>query len=108
MSFKVKTTPRFEREIKRLSKKYHSVKSEYINLVNSLKLEPEQGTSIGNHCFKIRLSISSKGKGKSGGARLITYVQVIETTVYLLTIYDKSDQENISDKELEILIGRLS
>jgi len=50
------------------------------------------------------LSIKSKGKGKSGGARLITHIVVSKETVYLLTIYDKSDKENISDKELEELL----
>ena len=59
---------------------------------------------MGNNCFKIRLSIASKGKGKSGGGRIITFVKVLETTVYLLTIYDKSEQENINDKDLEELL----
>jgi len=54
--------------------------------------------------FLIRLAIASKGKGKSGGARVIIYMQVLQTTVYLLTIYDKSEQENIPDKELEELL----
>jgi hypothetical protein len=56
------------------------------------------------NCYKIRLSIASKGKGKSGGARVIAYLQISETTVYLLTIYDKSEQENISAKALEELL----
>lgn len=62
-----------------------------------------QGTPIGNDCYKIRLAIKSKGKGKSGGARVITHVYVSKTTVYLLIIYDKSDQKNISDNELKEL-----
>jgi len=104
MSYKVKTIPTFEKELKRLAKKYHSLKKEYLELVQSLQKQPEQGSPLGNNCFKIRLAIASKGKGKSGGARVITYIQVLQTSVYLLTIFDKSEQENIPDKELEELI----
>jgi hypothetical protein len=83
-----------------LSKKFPSLKTEFAELVASLKINPEQGTNLGNNCFKIRHAIASKGKGKSGGARVITYVQVIETNDYILSIYDKSEQTNITDKEL--------
>ena len=104
MSYKVKTIPKFEKELKRLVKKYPSLKTEYIVLVQSLREYPTQGTSLGNNCYKIRLSIASKKKGKSGGARLITHVQVSKTSVYLMTIFDKSDWENIADKDLEELL----
>lgn len=104
MSYKVITIPKFEKELKRLTKKYPSLKTEYIALVQGLKQDPEQGIAIGNHCYKIRLAIASKGKGKSGGARIITYLQVSNTIVYLLSIYDKSEKENISDKELQELL----
>ena len=107
MSYKIKTIPKFEKELKRLAKKYPSLKAEYIELVQSLKQEPEQGTPLGNNCYKIRLAIASKGKGKSGGSRVITYVQVLQTTVYLLTIFDKSEKENIPDKELEALLKEI-
>ena len=56
------------------------------------------------NCFKIRMAISSKGKGKSGGARVITYFYINDETVYLLSIYDKSDNESISDNEIRDLI----
>jgi mRNA-degrading endonuclease RelE of RelBE toxin-antitoxin system len=104
MSYKIKTIPKFEKELKRLAKKYPSLKNEYLVLIQSLEQQPEQGSPLGNSCFKIRLSIASKGKGKSGGARVITYIQVLQTSVYLLTIFDKSEQENIPDKELEELL----
>ena len=64
--------------------------------------------ALGNDCYKIRFAISSKGKGKSGGARLITYVRVLENTVFLLDIYDKSQQATISDKELKLLVALLA
>lgn len=104
MSFNVKTIPKFDKELKRLAKKYSSLKNEYFDLVQKLKEYPEQGTAIGNNCYKIRLGIASKGKGKSGGARVIAYVQVTDTTVFLLTIYDEKEQENIPDKEITELL----
>ena len=64
---------------------------------------PFIGTSLGKNFYKIRLSIRSKGKGKSGGARVITCVKILATTVYLASIYDKSEKENITDKELKEL-----
>lgn len=61
------------------------------------------GQSLGNDFYKIRLQISSKSKGKSGGARVITCVKVVETTVYLAYVYDKSEETTISDKYLKEL-----
>ena len=104
MSYKIIAVPNFRRELKKLAKKYPSLKNDFALLLNSLEQNPEQGTPIGNHCYKIRLAIASKGKGKSGGARVITYIQVIQNTVFLLSIYNKSEQENIDDKELTELI----
>ncbi|MFP5040796.1 type II toxin-antitoxin system RelE/ParE family toxin [Parasediminibacterium sp. JCM 36343] len=104
MSYKVITIPAFEKRIKKLAKKYPSLKLEYINLVHNLEENPIQGTPIGNNCYKIRVSVLSKGKGKRGGVRVITYVHITDTEVYLLSIYDKSEQENISSKELEGLL----
>ncbi|TZF82743.1 hypothetical protein FW774_14710 [Pedobacter sp. BS3] len=104
MSYRVKFIPKFEKELKRLVKKYPSIKSDFSELLQSLKQEPTQGTSLGNGCYKIRMAISSKGKGKSGGARIITCFKITLDTVFLLTIFDKSEQENISDKELKELL----
>ena len=104
MSYSVKTLPRFDKNIKKLVKKYPSLKAEFIELVRSLKKNPEQGTPLGNHCFKIRLSIASKGRGKSGGARVITNFVVIGHTVFLLTIFDKSEKGTLTDKELRELL----
>ena len=106
MSFSIITTPLFEKELKQLAKKYPSVKNDIIDLATKLLNEPKMGTALGNDCYKIRMAITSKGKGKSGGARVITFVQIIETTIYFLSIYDKADTSNISDKILkEILYG---
>lgn len=104
MSYKIISIPAFNREIKRLVKKYPSLRSEFSELVESIKINPKQGISIGNNCYKIRLQIASKGKGKSGGARIITNIVVADEKVYLLSIYDKSEQADISDKELKALL----
>lgn len=107
MNYKVSTFPSFDREFKRLAKHYKTLKQDLLLLVDDLLKNPEMGTSLGNNLRKVRMSITSKGKGKSGGARVITYTIVVtqeDSEIKLLTIYDKSERSNISDKELiEIL-----
>jgi hypothetical protein len=73
--------------------------------IDSLAQVPCQGTPIGYNCYKIRISIASKGKGKSGGARVISQMLYSNEVVYLLSIYDKSEQESISDAELADLLS---
>lgn len=107
MSFEVLTTSDFKRDSKSLLKKYKSLKTELLDLIASLEEEPTQGIPLGNDCYKIRLAIKSKGKGKSGGARVITCVKIVDGFVYLLTIYSKSEKDNISNKELQELIKDL-
>ena len=107
MSYNIYTLPFFDKQLKRLIKKYPSLKNEYADLIQLITVNPESGTPLGNDCYKIRLSIASKGKGKSGGARVVTFVKVIQSKVYLLTIYDKSEQGNITGKELEMLIDSI-
>ncbi len=101
MSYNIEVTAYFAKQLKRLAKKFPSLKKEYAELITSLKENPEQGTNLGNNCYKIRLAIASKQKGKSGGARVITHVQVIDTKIYLLSIFDKSEQSDINDKDLD-------
>jgi hypothetical protein len=107
MGYNVEAINSFKREAKALIKKYPSLKNELYELGINLSQVPEQGIQIKNNCYKIRLAIASKGKGKSGGARVITYVHIEGTTVYLLTIFDKSEKENITDKELELLLSSI-
>ena len=104
MNYNITATPKFKKELKKLAKKYHSLKKEYADFIESLEQEPTQGDSLGNNCYKVRLAIASKGKGKSGGARVITTLFVANKTVYLLSIYDKSEKESISNKELSELL----
>jgi mRNA-degrading endonuclease RelE of RelBE toxin-antitoxin system len=107
MSYKVIPTPLFEKELKRLAKKYNSLRKDFSALVEELLIHPESGIPLGQNCFKIRLGISSKGKGKSGGARVITYVQIQDQDIFLLAIYDKSETATISQKELEVRLKAL-
>lgn len=107
MSYNVKSIEVFERQAKKLVKKYPSLKSELLALIQKLKQDPSQGTSLGKNCYKIRLAIKSKGKGKSGGARVITHIVVSDSSVFLLSIFDKSDKESLTDKELKELLEYL-
>ncbi len=107
MSYRIEPTERFQREAKRLAKKYRSIPSELRELSERLKANPHLGTDLGAGIFKIRLAIKSKGKGKSGGGRVVTYVIDEEETVHLLTIYDKSDLDTIETSELRELVREL-
>lgn len=77
-------------------------------MVKSLEENPEQGIPLGNQCYKIRIAIKSKSKGKSGGARVLTNIVIDNKIVYLLTIYDKSDKESLTDKELKELLENVN
>jgi hypothetical protein len=108
MSFKVIATEPFTRKIKKLAKKHKSVKSDLLRIIELLSDNPTLGIPLGKNCYKIRVAITSKGKGKSGGARIVTYVRIVKKTVFLLDIFDKSDRSTISDKELIYLIDLLT
>jgi mRNA-degrading endonuclease RelE of RelBE toxin-antitoxin system len=107
MSFNVLYTSNFSKELKRLVKKHVSLKHDLEVLINSLEVNPIQGKPLGKSCYKIRLAVKSKGKGKSGGARVITCVKIIQTEVHLLTIYDKTEKEDISKKDFNELVKSL-
>ena len=107
MKCNVLSTSPFERKLKALKKKYKSLISDLEPVIKELESTPRLGEFIGFDCFKIRVAITSKGKGKRGGARLITLVKINRNNVYLLDIYDKSSQESISIQELKFLIALL-
>jgi mRNA-degrading endonuclease RelE of RelBE toxin-antitoxin system len=104
MKFRIKVTRNFEKEAKPLLKKYPSFKIDITKLINDLELNPELGTALGHSLFKVRVAISAKGRGKSGGARVITYVILKDETVHLISIYDKAEYDTAkTEKLLEIL-----
>lgn len=102
--FEIYTISNFDREFKKLSKKYPSIVSDFKILLKTLEDQPFQGSPIGKDCYKIRMAISSKNRGKSGGSRVITCVKILNNSITLLSIYDKSDQNNISDNHLISLL----
>ncbi|NJM14816.1 MAG: type II toxin-antitoxin system RelE/ParE family toxin [Bacteroidales bacterium] len=105
MSYNIVPIPVFQKQAKRLMKKFPSLKKELVALGESLINDPTQGQALGNSCYKIRLAIESKGKGKSGGARVITHVHVAGEDIFLLTMYDKSEKDSISNSELIALLA---
>jgi mRNA-degrading endonuclease RelE of RelBE toxin-antitoxin system len=107
MSFEVRTIPEFERRLRVLAKRYRSLRSDFAAFLAELARDPKTGTALGRSCFKVRMRIAAKQKGKSGGARVITYVHVAGSTVWLLTIYDESERATIADKELVALLTDL-
>ena len=108
MSFSVESMKPFEKEVKRLYKKHPSLKKDILVLIEELEINPVKGIPLGNNFYKIRMAITSKSKGKSGGARVITLVKVSKERVYLAAIYDKNEQADISDKELKWLAEIIS
>ncbi|SEM94637.1 RelE toxin of RelE / RelB toxin-antitoxin system [Prevotella sp. ne3005] len=109
MNCKIEATPDFARELKQLAKRYPSMKDDYRHFIDTLRNSPLTGKPLGKHLRKVRFPITSKAKGKSGGARVITHTVLVESDgadITLVTIYDKSDQANITDKELKQLIKK--
>lgn len=94
----------FARSATKLAKRYRSFDSDLRKLIDELKINPLLGISLGGNLRKIRVAIKSKGKGKSGGARVVTYVIFVEDTVFLLAVYDKSEIDDISLGELRSLL----
>lgn len=107
MSNKIIVRPTFQKQAKRLARRYKSFPNDLQKLIDELKENAALGTSLGGNVYKIRLAIASKNKGKSGGARVISYAYQTAETIYLLSIYDKADTENITDSELKNLIAEV-
>jgi mRNA-degrading endonuclease RelE of RelBE toxin-antitoxin system len=113
MKVKIITSKNFRKEASLLLKKYPSLRDELLSLEKLLLDNPFRGIPLGRNCYKIKISIRSKGKGKSGGARIITFiVQIAEnqeqqTLVNLASIYDKSQFQNISDTRLRQIINEI-
>ena len=107
MSYKIELSANFKKEAKKLTKKFPSLKQELTTLFTQLEINPTMGTPLGNDIYKIRLAIASKNKGKSGGARVLSFVKITATTVLLFSIYNKGDIDNLSDKEIQNLIKGL-
>jgi hypothetical protein len=104
------TIPEFDKSLKRLSRKYHSLKEEYLGFIEETENNGIQSRSLGNGFYKARLSVKSKGRGKSGGLRIISHQEIIykqgDTEITLVSIYDKSEISSIEKKYLQSLVKK--
>lgn len=107
MNYEIIVKPTFQREAKKMAKHYASFKEDFASLLDELEQNPQMGTDLGHGLRKVRMRIATKGKGKSGGARVITFTIVVsqhDAILNLLFIYDKAERDSISEKEIERLL----
>ena len=107
MKNRLKIQITFAKEAKRLSKRYPSLKADIAALAHELLATPRLGADLGGGLRKVRMAITSKGRGKSGGARVITFTIVVaigETEINLITIYDKAERSSITQAEIAALL----
>ena len=107
MNYDVQVSDNFKKEAKRLIKKYRSLKAEITQLVEELETDPTKGTPLGNGIYKIRLAVASKGKGSSGGVRVLSLVKITKSNVLLFAIYNKGERDTITAKEIKELLKEL-
>lgn len=107
MTYKLAFTRSFGRELKKLKKKYPSILKDLDQIAIKLLENPTLGVPVYKNCYKIRVPISSLNKGKSGSARLVTYVVYAKYTIFLVAIFTKAERSSIPDKEIKQLIKEL-
>jgi mRNA-degrading endonuclease RelE of RelBE toxin-antitoxin system len=107
MKYEIVPTPQFEKDVKRLHKKYPLISHDINALAEILTDNPQTGTPLKKNCYKIRIQITGKKSGKSGGARVITHIKVVNKKVFLMRIYDKSEMEDLAEGKLDHLINSL-
>ncbi|MCE7054407.1 hypothetical protein LZF95_06955 [Algoriphagus sp. AGSA1] len=107
MTYKLAFTKSFGRELKKLKKKHPSILADLDKIAVELLEKPSLGDPVYKNCYKVRVPISSMNKGKSGSARLITYVVYSKSTIFLIAIFTKAERSSIPDKEIKLLIKEL-
>ncbi|MCM1108858.1 MAG: hypothetical protein NC388_07370 [Clostridium sp.] len=110
MNCRIQVGQKFARELKWLGKRYHSIKRDYAALLDELTANPRTGVDLGGGVRKVRMAIADKHRGKSHGARVITYLYEVDEengVLSLLTVYDKAERESIGRQEIEALLGEL-
>jgi mRNA-degrading endonuclease RelE of RelBE toxin-antitoxin system len=105
-NYKIICTPTFLKEAKELAKKYPNIKTDFLRLKDVIKKDPKQGEDLGYGLFKIRMEITDKGQGKSGGARVIIQVKVIDKIVYVLSTYDKAEYDTVITDVLKMALKK--
>ncbi len=103
----IEVLPRFERELKRLARRYKKIAHDLAVFKEEILANPTLGTALGNNCYKIRIPNSSIPTGKSGGFRVIAFVKIEKDSIILLTIYSKTEKENISEDELRAILQEI-
>jgi mRNA-degrading endonuclease RelE of RelBE toxin-antitoxin system len=103
MNYKIDTIPRFEKDVKKLKKKFPKIKNDLVKFINELSLNPKLGINLGENIFKVRIPNSSIPTGKSGGFRIVTYYKK-DDILYLVTIYSKTEQDNILTDKLRQIV----
>ena len=106
MSYEIRVVDEFQKDVKKLYKKYRSIKKDIFDLIEKLEKDYSIGIDLGNGLYKIRVKNSDIG-GKSGGYRVIYYTRLLNEQIYLVTIYSKTQKESIDVKSLEPILGRL-
>ena len=110
MNYEINYISSFAKELKRLGKKYRSMRQDYARLLEELHANPAAGVSLGRGVRKVRMAIASKNKGKSHGARVITFTYSVDEergTIVLLFLYDKEERDTITSAEIDTLLEQV-
>ena len=102
----IEETETFTKAIKQLQKRFKNIETDCEEFVQSIQTTENLGINLGNGVFKVRIANSDKKSGKSSGYRLISYLKLIDNKLYLMYIYDKSDFETVSEKQIDDLIKK--
>lgn len=110
MAININFSDAFESRVKKFIKKFPSLANELIDFVEELKKNPFVGKSLGAGLYKMTLASESKGKGKSGGFRIINYIvsqNKDEIDVTVLIIYDKSEDSTMKKEVLVKMVKEM-
>lgn len=103
-SLVIKDTDVFNKAVKKLKKRFRNIEKDYLSFVESIQTDEDLGIYLGDGIYKTRIANSDKHSGKSGRYRLISYLKLVDNELYLMYIYDKSDFENVSEHDIDVLI----
>ena len=111
MSLQINVTSEFAKAVKKLGKRYRSLPEDLRQFQESLIENPLQGVELTPGVRKVRMAIKSKGRGKSGSARVITYNVLTsekDGVITLLLIYDKEDDSTIKLEVVKKIVADLN
>ena len=111
MPYNVQLTSSFKRSVKKLKRRYPHIQDDIREGIEVLLHTPQLGVIVSGSggIRKVRLANRDARRGKSGGYRLLYYLEDEETqALYLLLVYSKSDRENVTKRELKQLLDEIS